>query len=130
MRSRRHVRQNPAPAAKTRRKSDDSGAQSEPPNRIRELRRRARMSLQDLSDLTGEPIQTLSRWETKGGLSVEKLARLAGALRARPADLVHGERTTLSADEQFILDRFAAASPQVRAMIVRTVSAMTEEYER
>ena len=124
MRSRRQVSQNPAPPAKGRHKGEPSGTPTEWPNRIRELRRRARMSLQDLSDVTGEPIQTLSRWETKGGLSVEKLASLASALRAKPGDLVHGERTTLSADEQFILDRFAAASPLARAMIVRIIQAI------
>ena len=128
MRSRRQVGKNPAPKASKRRKPRESAAQPAPPNRIRELRRRARLSLQDLSERTGEPLQTLARWETKGGLTMEKLARVARALRAAPSDLVAGAAPKgHTPDETFLLDRFAAASPQTRTTILRIVRALTDD---
>lgn len=127
MGSSRQVRKNPAPPAKKRRKAKDSCALPAPPNRIRELRTRARMSLQDLSDLTGEPLPTLSRWETKGGVTLEKLSKVACALALAPVELVQSTvPKRLTNEEAFLLERFTNASPDVRAVITRIVQALTD----
>jgi transcriptional regulator with XRE-family HTH domain len=127
MRSRRQVRKNPAPKASKRRKPAESASPPAPPNRIRELRKRARMSLKDLSELTGEPIPTLSRWETKGGVTVEKLAKVVTALRVPIEEaFVKTLPARLTSDQAFLLERFAAATPQTRDVIVRIVGALTE----
>lgn len=127
MRSRRQVRKNPPSKAKKRRKPAESASPPAPPNRIRELRKRARMSLKDLSELTGEPLQSLSRWETKGGVTVEKLAKVATALCVRTAELVESVAPpgSLTEDQAFVVDRFTASSPETRAVIIRIIEALT-----
>lgn len=88
------------------------------------------MSLRDLSELTGEPVQTLSRWETSGGVTLEKLSGLAAALHVDRSELVANKQSKLSADEVFLLTRFAAASPQTRNTILQIVRAVTEPPSR
>ena len=128
MRSRREKRKNLIRPAVKPRKTAISEVGPAPPNRIRELRKRGRLSLQELSALTGEPMQTLARWETKGGLGVEKLPKLAEALGVLPSELIVGSAPkSLTEDHAFLIERFKSASPHTRAAILKIVRALTDE---
>lgn len=59
--------------------------------RIRELRKRRRLTLQQLADLVGTTAQTVQRLETANmTVSTDWLERFAAAFAVHPADLIEG----------------------------------------
>ena len=85
---------------------------------VRDLRKRRRMTLEQLSDLTGISVSSLSRIEnTRLGLTIEKVEMLANALDVAPEHLVSRSRKS----EGGRLDRrtAGAGSRDARFMVDR-----------
>jgi transcriptional regulator with XRE-family HTH domain len=86
---------------------------------MREIRKRRRMTLEQLSELTGISVSSLSRIEnTQLGMTVEKVEKVAGALGIEPETLVSRSRPRRSlppsesaagsgAGSHFLVDRAA-----------------------
>lgn len=101
----------PAPDATVR---DTIGAH------MRDIRKRRRMTLEQLSDLTGISVSSLSRIEnTRLGMTIEKVEKLAAALGVSPEALVSRTHVppapspvaTSDAAPRFIVDRAGQRRP-------------------
>lgn len=83
---------------------------------LRSIRKRRKMTLEQLSELTGISVSSLSRIEnTQLGLTIEKVDLLAKALGVAPEDLV--SRNQHAADRG-TLAAAADARPQLRRVVV------------
>jgi len=97
----------------TRRKRPVSGDndQDSVGARLRHLRKQRAMTLEQLSDLTGISVSSLSRIEnTRLGLTIEKVEMLAGALEVEPESLLsrsqsNGKAPVRKRSARFIVDR-------------------------
>lgn len=58
-------------------------------SRVKELRKKQRLTVAELSKLSGVPIRTLSRIEATGSVTTAKAAQLAPALNTSAAYLLH-----------------------------------------
>ena len=99
----------------------------EAPNRIRELRMKAKLSQQALGDRIGTSKVTISDLERgKMALTLDYMRRIAKVLGLGPADLIPRDdhRWALSVEEQELVERFREASTEQRHAIQRVAEAL------
>ena len=96
-----------------------------PPNRIREWRKAANLTLDQLAELVGSTNQHLSRLERgERQLNTKWMNRLAPALRCKPSDLLYDSDSVLSAEERTLLKRYRDLSDGDRDTVARMVTAL------
>lgn len=104
-----------------------------PPNRIRELRKRAKMSQEDLGDLVGLSPGQVSHLENGvRNLTLEWMKRLAKALGVAVAELLADEDNPdrLADDERQIVNALRHADPQARKHIQAMATAISHSDDQ
>ncbi|HEV2747723.1 MAG TPA: helix-turn-helix transcriptional regulator [Allosphingosinicella sp.] len=92
------------------------------PNRIRELRSLAGLTLQALADRLDTSIGQISDLETgRRELRLPWMKRIAAELGCSTADLLNPEDNpnSLSPDERGLVERYRGAGPEQRAQLLR-----------
>ena len=98
-----------------------------PPNRIREWRKAAGLSLEELAFRVGSTNPTLSRYERgQRSLTVDLLVQLAPHLGCRPADLLPDPESVLNEAERALLTGFKELDPEDRALVQRMVQSLRD----
>ena len=94
---------------------------------MRDLRKRRKMTLEQLSDLTGISVSSLSRIEnTRLGLSIDKVEKLARALGVTPETFVSRERPGRAPPSSA---RSQAANPgEARFLVDRAAERQANAY--
>ena len=100
-----------------------------PGNRIRELRKQAKLSQMQLAELTGVSQPAISQLENDGlSLTVEWMRSFARVFGVTPADILgDGDNPgRLSDEEQALIDQFRSAAPSQREMIRRVAEPLPD----
>lgn len=98
-----------------------------PTNRLRELRKQARLSQAQLANLSGLTQSAISQFENdKLPLSTDHMRIFARVLRCTPADLLGDQDNPgrLSEDEMALILRFRAANEMEKGIFQRTAEAI------
>jgi transcriptional regulator with XRE-family HTH domain len=98
-----------------------------PTNRLRELRKAAKLSQAQLANLSGLTQSSISQFENdKLPLSTDHMRIFARILRCTPADLLGDEDNPgrLSPEEMALIQRYRAANTVERGIFQRTAEAI------
>lgn len=102
-----------------------AGSSGRPPNRLREWRKAAGLSLEELAHRVGSTTATLSRYERgQRSLTVDLLVQLAPQLGCKPADLLPDPESALSEAERALIAGFKELDPEDRALVLRMVETL------
>jgi transcriptional regulator with XRE-family HTH domain len=98
-----------------------------PSNRIREWRKAAGLSLEELAHRVGSTNPTLSRYERgERSLTVDLLLQLAPHLKCRPADLLPDPESVLTEAERVLLTDFKELDPEDRNLVLRMARSLRD----
>lgn len=103
-----------------------------PGNRIRELRKQAKLSQAQLAELTGVSQPAISQLENDGlSLTVEWMRSFARVFGVTPADILgDGDNPgRLSEEEQALIEQFRLANASQREMIRRVAEPLQEQAD-
>jgi transcriptional regulator with XRE-family HTH domain len=104
-------------------------ASPDAPNRIRYWRLQRGLTIEQLADAVGMPVQTVQRYETgERPLRDVHFPLFAAALNVDPTDLVPSNRPALSEEARRIAERFHLLEPHVRQAI-RALADPGEGFE-
>jgi transcriptional regulator with XRE-family HTH domain len=98
-----------------------------PGNRLRELRRQAKLTQSELADLTGVSQPAISQLENgTRSLDVAWMRTFARALRCAPADLLERDDNpdVLDEHERLLIERYRSADKQQRETLERVTAAV------
>ena len=96
-----------------------------PPNRLREWRKAAGLSLEELAHRVGSTTATLSRYERgQRSMTLDLLVQLAPHLGCKPADLLPDPESIMSEAERALLSGFKELDPEDRALVLRMVQQL------
>lgn len=105
----------------------DGRRAARPPNRLREWRKAAGLSLEELAFRVGSTTATLSRYERgQRSMTVDLLVQLAPQLGCRPADLLPDPESVLGEAERALVAGFKELDPEDRALVLRMVQSLRD----
>ncbi|MBY0301265.1 helix-turn-helix domain-containing protein [Sphingomonas ginsenosidimutans] len=104
-----------------------------PANRVRELRKAAKLSQSDLAQRTGVSQPFISQIENQDGLTLDiaRMRSLAREFGCFPADLLTDDDNPdrLTPDERRLLANYRRAEPSQRLLIERVAEPLTGEVD-
>ena len=111
-------------------RSDPCHAKEKPlglPNRLKEWRKAAGLSLDELAARVGSTDATLSRYENgRRSNTIDLLVQLAPHLGCRPTDLLPDPEASMTGDERRLFGLIRQLSEADRHMLERFALAMTQ----
>lgn len=117
-------KENRAGAARPPEQASDPQA-AQPPNRLREWRKDAGLSLEELAFRVGSTTATLSRYERgQRSMTLDLLVQLAPHLGCKPADLLPDPESVLSETERALIAGYKELDPEDRALVLRMVQGL------